>query len=164
MDVLTGVIKANLPTRVSFQVSSKIDSRTILDTSGAEKLLGEGDMLFMPPGTGKIRRIHGAYVSETEIRRVTDFIKAQAAPNYLEELSVPKSAGDNDNGDEEYDEKYDEAVELVTRSGKASISLIQRHLRIGYNRAARIIETMEREGVVGPADGARPRQVLAREL
>jgi S-DNA-T family DNA segregation ATPase FtsK/SpoIIIE len=164
VDVLTGVIKANLPTRVSFQVSSKIDSRTILDTSGAEKLLGEGDMLFLPPGTGKIRRIHGAYVSETEIRRVTDFIKAQAAPNYLEELNVPKSVGDGENGDEEYDEKYDEAVELVTRNGKASISLIQRHLRIGYNRAARIIETMEREGVVGPADGARPRQVLAREL
>ena len=164
VDVLTGVIKANMPTRVSFQVSSKIDSRTILDTGGAEKLLGQGDMLFLPPGTGKIQRIHGAYVSETEIKRVTDFIKAQAPPDYLEELTVPKAAGDGENGDEEYDEKYDEAVELVTRSGKASISLIQRHLRIGYNRAARIIEIMEREGVVGPADGARPRQVLAREL
>ena len=164
VDVLTGVIKANMPTRISFQVSSKIDSRTILDAGGAEKLLGMGDMLYLPPGTGKIRRIHGAYVSEAEIKRVTDFIKAQAQPNYLEDLVV--EAGEGEGGELEggYDEKYDEAVELVTRQGKASISLIQRHLRIGYNRAARIIEIMEREGVVGPADGARPRQVLAREL
>ncbi|MEW5723995.1 MAG: DNA translocase FtsK, partial [Thermodesulfobacteriota bacterium] len=164
VDVLTGVIKANLPTRVSFQVSSKIDSRTILDTMGAEKLLGSGDMLYMPPGAGKIRRIHGAYVSETEIKRVTDFIKAQAPPDYLEDLTVALPEGEETEGEGEYDDKYDEAVELVTRQGKASISLIQRHLRIGYNRAARIIEIMEREGVVGPADGARPRQVLVREL
>ncbi|MBU2552013.1 MAG: DNA translocase FtsK 4TM domain-containing protein [Proteobacteria bacterium] len=163
VDVLTGVIKANLPTRVSFQVSSKIDSRTILDGMGAEKLLGSGDMLFMPPGAGKVRRIHGAYVSETEIKRITDFIKAQGAPDYLEELAVKASDAEGAEGEEEYDEKYDEAVELVTRNGKASISLIQRHLRIGYNRAARIIEIMEREGVVGPADGAKPRQVLARD-
>jgi S-DNA-T family DNA segregation ATPase FtsK/SpoIIIE len=164
VDVLTGVIKANLPTRVSFQVSSKVDSRTILDGMGAEKLLGAGDMLYLPPGAGKITRIHGAYVSEAEIKKITDFIKAQKKPDYLEELTVPGAPGENGEGVEDYDEKYDEAVELVTRSGKASISLIQRHLRIGYNRAARIIEIMEREGVVGPADGARPRQVLAREL
>ena len=164
VDVLTGVIKANLPTRVSFQVSSKVDSRTILDCMGAEKLLGAGDMLYLPPGTGKITRIHGAYVSEAEIKSITDFIKSQKKPDYLEDLSLPQAGGENGEGDEDYDEKYDEAVELVTRSGKASISLIQRHLRIGYNRAARIIEVMEKEGVVGPADGARPRQVLAREL
>ena len=164
VDVLTGVIKANLPTRISFQVSSKVDSRTILDTQGAEKLLGMGDMLFLPPGTGKIRRLHGAYVSETEIKRVTEFIKSQKGPDYLEELQVAVTNGEAGESEEDYDEKYDEAVELVTRSGKASISLIQRHLRIGYNRAARIIEVMEKEGVVGPADGARPRQVLAREL
>ena len=164
VDVLTGVIKANMPTRISFQVSSKIDSRTILDTSGSEKLLGMGDMLFLPPGTSKIRRIHGAYVSEEEIKRTTDFIRAQGEPNYLESLKVEEPEGEEGERDEEYDEKYDEAVELVTRSGKASISLIQRHLRIGYNRAARIIEIMEKEGVVGPADGAKPRQVLAREL
>ncbi len=164
VDVLTGVIKANMPTRVSFQVSSKIDSRTILDAMGAEKLLGMGDMLYVPPGTSKIARIHGAYVSEAEIKEVTDFIRAQQAPTYLEELKVERSEDDIDSSEDGYDEKYDEAVALVTRTGKASISLVQRHLRIGYNRAARIIEIMEREGVVGPADGARPRQVLARDL
>ncbi|MFH1139613.1 MAG: DNA translocase FtsK 4TM domain-containing protein [Pseudomonadota bacterium] len=164
VDVLTGVIKANMPTRVSFQVSSKIDSRTILDCMGAEKLLGMGDMLFLPPGTSAIQRIHGAYVSDDEIKRITDFIKAQRGPEYIEDLAVPPAEGEaGDNGDG-YDEKYDEAVELVARTGKASISLIQRHLRIGYNRAARIIEIMEREGVVGPADGAKPRQVLIRDL
>ena len=165
VDVLTGIIKANMPTRISFQVSSKIDSRTILDAVGAEKLLGAGDMLFLPPGTSTVRRIHGAFVSDAEIKRITDFIKAQQPPDYLEELVVPQSEGDEaGQGGDDYDEKYDEAVELVSRAGKASISLIQRHLRIGYNRAARIIEIMEREGVVGPADGARPRQVLVREL
>jgi S-DNA-T family DNA segregation ATPase FtsK/SpoIIIE len=163
VDVLTGVIKANLPTRVSFQVSSKIDARTILDTQGSEKLLGMGDMLFLPPGTGKIRRIHGAFVSDEEIQRVTSFIKAQAKPQYLEDLDVPGQAADGENGGDEHDDKYDEALALVTRTGKASISLIQRHLRIGYNRAARIIEIMEREGVVGPADGAKPRPVIGRD-
>lgn len=164
VDVLTGVIKANMPTRISFQVSSKIDSRTILDSVGAEKLLGRGDMLYLPPGTGKIQRVHGAYVSEEETQRITDYIRAQRGPDYLTELELPSESGDGDGEDQEYDEKYDEAVELVTQSGKASISLIQRHLRIGYNRAARIIEVMEKEGVVGPADGAKPRQVLAGKL
>ena len=164
VDVLTGVIKANLPTRISFQVSSKIDSRTILDSTGAEKLLGMGDMLFLPPGTSKIKRVHGAFVSEAEIQKATDFIRAQAEPDYIEDLTVEEEDGVSDEEGQEYDEKYDEAVELVTKSGKASISLIQRHLRIGYNRAARIIEVMEKDGVVGPADGARPREVLAREL
>jgi len=164
VDVLTGVIKANLPTRVSFQVASKTDSRTILDTIGSEKLLGNGDMLFLPPGAGKIQRIHGAYVSEAEIKRITDYIKAQQHPDYIESLAVTAPEGEAEEDSSEYDEKYNEAVELVARTGKASISLIQRHLRVGYNRAARIIEIMEREGVVGPADGAKPRQVLVRDF
>jgi DNA segregation ATPase FtsK/SpoIIIE, S-DNA-T family len=164
VDVLTGVIKANMPTRISFQVSSRIDSRTILDATGAEKLLGMGDMLFLPPGTGRIHRIHGAYVSEAEIKQITEFIKAQQPPDYMEKLEVALTGDDEADTREEYDEKYDEAVELVTRTRKASISLIQRHLRIGYNRAARIIEIMEKEGVVGPADGAKPREVLASRL
>ncbi|MBW2060678.1 MAG: DNA translocase FtsK 4TM domain-containing protein [Deltaproteobacteria bacterium] len=162
VDVLTGIIKANLPTRVSFQVSSKTDSRTILDANGAEKLLGDGDMLFMPPGTAKLHRIHGAFVSEDEIKQITNFIKAQKKPEYLEDLKVASEELEDELDDEEYDEKYDEAVELVTKTGRASISLIQRHLRVGYNRAARMIEVMEREGVVGPADGIRPRQILAK--
>lgn len=163
VDVLTGLIKANLPTRVSFQVSSKIDSRTILDQMGAEKLLGAGDMLFMPPGVAKLRRLHGAFVSEAEIKRVTDFIKAWGPPNYLEELIPP----DQDEtgagaGDDDRDEKYQEAVQLVLKTGKASISHVQRHLRIGYNRAARIVEDMEREGLVSQSDGIKPRQVVGR--
>lgn len=162
VDVLTGIIKANMPTRVSFQVSSKTDSRTILDTNGAENLLGNGDMLFMPPGAAKLTRIHGAFVSEDEIKRVTDYIKAQKEPDYLFQLTVKEEDDMFGEGDEDYDEKYNEAVELVTRSGRASISLIQRHLRVGYNRAARMIEIMEREGVVGPADGAKPRQILVK--
>ncbi|MGD9017641.1 MAG: DNA translocase FtsK, partial [Desulfobacterales bacterium] len=159
----TGIIKANFPTRLSFQVSSKTDSRTIIDTNGAESLLGMGDMLFLPPGTGRLQRIHGAYISESEISRVMEFLKAQAKPDYLEtvtETPPPMDGGLEEDAD--YDERYDDAVALVTQSGQASISMVQRHLRIGYNRAARIIETMEKEGVVGPADGAKPREVLVR--
>jgi S-DNA-T family DNA segregation ATPase FtsK/SpoIIIE len=130
--------------------------------NGAEKLLGDGDLLFLPPGTAKLNRIHGAFVSEDEIKRITNFIKAQKDPDYLNDLSVASKESENADDEGEYDEKYDEAVELVTRTGRASISLIQRHLRVGYNRAARMIEVMEREGVVGPPDGARPRQILAR--
>ncbi len=167
VDVITGVIKANFPARISFQVSAKPDSRTILDTTGAENLLGMGDMLFLPPGTAKLRRLHGAYVSENEIRRIADFIKAQRSPVYLQEIT--RHVSEEDKGvqalDLMADEKYDEAVELVTRLGHASISLIQRHMRIGYNRAARIIEMMESEGIIGPSDGtSRPREVLVRSL
>jgi S-DNA-T family DNA segregation ATPase FtsK/SpoIIIE len=161
VDVLTGVIKANFPTRLTFQVSSKTDSRTILDTNGAETLLGNGDMLFLAPGTAKLQRIHGAYVTEEEITRVIEYLRQQAAPDYDESVTQPPES-DNVNGETEYDERYDDAVALVTRTRQASISKIQRHLRIGYNRAARIIETMEKEGVVGPADGSRPREVLVR--
>ncbi len=165
VDVLTGLIKANFPTRMSFKVSSKIDSRTILDTSGAEHLLGAGDMLFLPPGTATLQRIHGAYISEKETERIVDFLKSQGPTTYDEEIikSVERETSSGlSEGDEEYDEKYDEAVALVCEMGQASISGVQRRLRIGYNRAARIIETMEREGIVGPADGAKPRKVLVR--
>lgn len=165
VDVLTGLIKANFPTRMSFKVSSKIDSRTILDTSGAENLLGLGDMLFLPPGTAALQRIHGAYITEKETERIVDFLKSQGPVAYDEEVikSVERetSSGVGDS-DAEYDEKYDEAVAIVCELGTASISGVQRRLRIGYNRAARIIETMEREGLVGPADGAKPRKVLVR--
>ena len=160
VDVLTGVIKANFPTRLSFQVSSKTDSRTILDTNGAENLLGHGDMLFLPPGTSKIQRIHGAYVSEIELTRITDFMKSQKKPDYNSSVTQAPVQEKNDTDEEAFDEKYDDAIALVTKSGQASISMIQRHLRIGYNRAARIIEVMEKQGVVGPSDGVKPREVL----
>ncbi|MDH4321518.1 MAG: DNA translocase FtsK 4TM domain-containing protein [Desulfobulbaceae bacterium] len=162
VDVLTGLIKANFPTRISFKVSSKIDSRTILDASGAEHLLGAGDMLFLPPGGNKLQRIHGAYISEKEIERIVDFLKGQGTAQYEESMLQIGEEAEQEGGDEEYDEKYDEAVAMVCESGQASISLVQRRLRIGYNRAARMIERMEREGVVGPADGAKPREVLVR--
>ena len=165
VDVLTGLIKANFPTRMSFKVSSKIDSRTILDTSGAEHLLGAGDMLFLPPGTASLQRIHGAYISEAETERLVSFLKEQGAASYDEEIikSVEEEVAVGPGADEEYDDKYDEAVAIVCESGQASISMVQRRLRIGYNRAARIIETMEREGLIGPADGAKPREILARQ-
>jgi S-DNA-T family DNA segregation ATPase FtsK/SpoIIIE len=162
VDVLTGVIKANFPARVSFQVSSKTDSRTILDANGAEKLLGRGDMLFLAPGTSKSQRIHGAYVSEAEINRLVTAWRDLEQPHYDDSFLVLSSDQD-DSEEAEYDEKYDEAVALVARTGQASISMLQRRLRVGYNRAARMIETMEREGVVGPADGIKPREVLVRK-
>ncbi len=162
VDVLTGLIKANFPTRMSFQVSSKIDSRTIIDSNGAEALLGNGDMLFLPPGTAKLQRIHGAYVSEDEVNKIIEFLKAQKAPEYVEEVLEAPEPEKGGGGDEEYDERYDEAVALVTKTGQASISMVQRHLRIGYNRAARIIEVMEKEGVVGPSDGVKQREVLVK--
>ena len=162
VDVLTGLIKANMPTRVSYQVFSKVDSRTILDQNGADQLLGRGDMLFLAPGTGRLRRLHGALVLEDEVKRVTRFIKAQQAPDYRDDLDVFHLDDDLPTEDGEYDEKYEEAVELVTRTGRASISSLQRHLRVGYNRAARMIEIMERDGLVGPADGSRPRQIIVK--
>ncbi len=165
VDVITGIIKANFPTRISFQVSSKVDSRTILDQLGAEHLLGMGDMLFLPPGVSRLQRIHGAFVSDKEIERVVQFIKKQARPAYDESiLEVRTEQAEAGGSEQDYDEKYDDAVELVTDLGQASISLVQRYMKIGYNRAARIIERMEAEGVVGPSDGVKPRKVLAKKL
>ena len=165
VDVLTGLIKANFPTRISFKVSSKIDSRTIIDTSGAEHLLGAGDMLYLPPGSAGLRRIHGAFISEEETSRLVAFLKKQGSANYddsvIEEIETESAVGAA--ADEvEADDRYDEAVSIVCESGHASISMLQRRLRVGYNRAARMIETMEKEGIIGPADGARPREVLVR--
>lgn len=161
VDVLTGIIKANFPARISFQVSSKVDSRTILDTTGAESLLGQGDMLFLSPGSTRLQRIHGPFVSEGEIKRVVDFLKAQGGPSYQTEILEEKEKDEEDSEFE--DEKYEEAKEFVMERGEASISMIQRRFRIGYNRAARIIERMEKEGIVGPSDGIKPRQVLKRK-
>lgn len=162
VDVITGLIKANFPCRISFKVTSKVDSRTILDTMGAEKLLGLGDMLFLPPGTSDLVRLHGAYISDQEILRVATFWQEQEEPQFDEEIvsrplvegGVNGMSGDMD------DDLYPQAVDLVVRTGHASASMIQRYLKIGYNRAARLIERMEREGVVGPAQGSKPREVL----
>ncbi len=160
VDVLTGIIKANFPARVACKVFSKVDSRTILDTNGAESLLGYGDMLFLSPGIGRLQRLHGSYVSEGEIKRIVEFLKQQGAPTYQHEILEEKE--EEENGETVDDEKYQEAVEFVSAKGEASISMVQRRFRIGYNRAARIIERMEQEGVVGPSDGVKPREVLKR--
>jgi S-DNA-T family DNA segregation ATPase FtsK/SpoIIIE len=165
VDVLTGLIKANFPTRISFKVSSKIDSRTILDASGAEHLLGAGDMLFLAPGTSDIKRIHGAYISEKETADIVEFWKRQGSSGYDETVMQEIEKEQNGAGaesDDDFDERYDEAVALVSEAGQASISMVQRRLRVGYNRAARMIEMMEKEGIVGPADGAKPREVIVR--
>jgi S-DNA-T family DNA segregation ATPase FtsK/SpoIIIE len=161
-DVLTGVIKANFPSRISFQVASRHDSGTIINTPGAENLLGMGDMLILPPGTSSLTRVHGAYVSETEINRLTGFWKGQGAPVYDPEILRPREeeGGDSGGEDEVADELYDQALHAVSDMKVVSISLLQRKMRIGYNRAARMIERMERDGVVGPADGMKPREVL----
>jgi S-DNA-T family DNA segregation ATPase FtsK/SpoIIIE len=165
VDVITGLIKANFPARISFQVSSKTDSRTILDCNGAESLLGAGDMLFLPPGTAKLRRSHGAFVSDTEVQRVVEFLKKQGKPVYEKSILEMKPAGEGGGDDDELDERYDDAVALVAETRQASISMIQRRLRIGYNRAARIIEKMEQEGIVGPSDGSsKPREVFINKL
>jgi len=157
VDVLTGVIKANFPARLSFQVSSRVDSRTILDSIGAERLLSKGDMLFLPPTTARLQRIHGAYVSEKEIGRLVEFLKAHGTPEY--DTGLAGAIQETPVADGEYDEKYEAAVDLVAATGQASISMLQRRLRVGYNRSARMIEIMERDGIVGPTDGIKPREV-----
>jgi len=165
VDVITGLIKANFPARISFQVTTRVDSRTILDSMGGEKLLGNGDLLFLPPGTARLIRVHGAFVSDQEVRKVMKFIKQQGQPNYRPEvLEAKKDVEAAAAADDDYDEMYDQAVAIVTETQQASISMVQRRLRVGYNRAARMIERMERDGVVGPADGAKPREVYARKI
>jgi len=167
VDVITGLIKANFPARISFQVSSKTDSRTILDCNGAESLLGMGDMLFLPPGTSKLIRSHGAFVSDAEVLRVVEFLKKQGKPVYEKSILEMKETDSKSGGrdDEEDDPQYDAALALVAEARQASISMIQRRLRIGYNRAARIMEKMEQEGVVGPSDGtSKPREVYINKL
>ena len=165
VDVITGLIKANFPARISFQVTTRVDSRTILDSMGGEKLLGNGDLLFLPPGTARLIRVHGAFVSDQEVRKVMKFIKQQGQPNYRPEvLEAKREVEAAAAADEEYDEMYDQAVAIVTETQQASISMVQRRLRVGYNRAARMIERMERDGVVGPAEGAKPREVYARKI
>ena len=165
VDVLTGIIKANFPTRMSYKVTSRVDSRTILDAMGADKLLGRGDMLFLPPGSSNLLRLHGVMVSDEEIERIVGFIKKQAKPVYEEDIFMAAEIEAKDEQEEQdMDEKYDEALAIVAKDRQASISYIQRRLRIGYNRAARIIETMEREGVVGPSDGVRPREIYVSPI
>ncbi|MCG8589606.1 MAG: DNA translocase FtsK, partial [Proteobacteria bacterium] len=161
VDVLTGVIKANFPARVSFQVSSRTDSRTILDQNGADSLLGQGDMLFLPPGTSKVQRLHGPYVSETEVAELVTFLSDQGKPEFDETLlRASEEAERTAEVEEDVDEMFDRAVEIVAESRNASISYLQRRLKIGYNRSARIIEHMEREGMVGPQEGTKSREIF----
>jgi S-DNA-T family DNA segregation ATPase FtsK/SpoIIIE len=169
VDVLTGLIKANIPTRMAFQVSARVDSRTILDQMGAEHLLGYGDMLYLPPGTSFPQRVHGAFVDDHEVHRVVEYLKQLGEPDYIDTILQdsgdgipgidvdPRGAGET----EDQDPLFDEAVRIVTESRRASISGVQRRLKIGYNRAARMIEEMERIGVVGPAETNGNREVLA---
>jgi S-DNA-T family DNA segregation ATPase FtsK/SpoIIIE len=166
VDVITGLIKANVPTRMSFRLATKVDSRTILDSNGAESLLGRGDMLFLPPGTSRLQRVHAPFVTEKEISAVTEFWKKQGEAEYVQGfLESPKDEKGRDpdmeeDGEDANDELYEDAVRLVLEFGKASTSLLQRRLRIGYGRAAHLIDMMERDGIVGPAEGSKPREIL----
>jgi S-DNA-T family DNA segregation ATPase FtsK/SpoIIIE len=167
VDVITGLIKANFPARISFRVATRVDSRTILDVMGAEHLLGRGDMLFLPPGSSRLTRVHGAFVTETEINRVVDFWKEQATPEYDQTLLLAPPEDDEafdeaGGGSAEQDPMYEEALRVVLEMGKASTSTLQRRLRLGYGRAARILDMMHRDGIIGPPDGSKPREVLKR--
>jgi S-DNA-T family DNA segregation ATPase FtsK/SpoIIIE len=167
VDVITGLIKANFPARISFRVATRVDSRTVLDVMGAEHLLGRGDMLFLPPGSSRLVRVHGSYVSEAETNDVVEFWKRQAAPDYDQTflLAPPDDDGDDPNAEDftgPEDPMYQEAVRVVLDLGKASTSTLQRRLRLGYGRAARILDAMQRDGIIGPPDGSRPREVLKR--
>jgi DNA segregation ATPase FtsK/SpoIIIE and related proteins len=165
VDVLTGVIKANFPARISFQVSQKNDSRTVLDQNGADQLLGSGDMLFLPQGTSKMQRLHGAFVTEDEVGSLTEFLRKQGAPNFEDDLVRFDAESEERTADgDDVDEMYDQAVAIVAQTRNASISYVQRRLKIGYNRAARIVEHMEHQGVVGPQIGTKPREVFVSSL
>ncbi len=167
VDVITGLIKANFPSRISFRVATRVDSRTVLDSMGAEHLLGKGDMLFLPPGSSRLTRVHGAFVTEGETNSVVDFWKAQAAPEYDESFLMAPPSEEEDEGEPEgfegaEDPMYQDAVRVVLEMGKASTSTLQRRLRLGYGRAARILDMMQREGIIGPPDGSKPREVLKK--
>jgi S-DNA-T family DNA segregation ATPase FtsK/SpoIIIE len=170
VDVITGLIKANFPARISFRVASKVDSRTILDANGAESLLGRGDMLYLPAGSSRLHRMHGAYVTEEEIGAVCEFWRSQAKAVYNEKLlEAPKDENASGEpgaggGDDEVDDAlYQDAVRVVCEAGRASTSTLQRRLRIGYGRAARLIDIMEKDGIVGPPDGTKPRELLKKK-
>jgi DNA segregation ATPase FtsK/SpoIIIE, S-DNA-T family len=166
VDVITGLIKANFPSRISFRVATRVDSRTVLDVMGAEHLLGRGDMLFLPPGSSRLVRVHGSYVSESETNDVVEFWKRQAAPEYDQTFLLAPPADEDEADAEDFDGTqdplYQDAVRVVLEQGKASTSTLQRRLRLGYGRAARILDMMQREGIIGPPDGSRPREVLKR--
>jgi DNA segregation ATPase FtsK/SpoIIIE, S-DNA-T family len=167
VDVITGLIKANFPSRISFRVATRVDSRTVLDVMGAEHLLGKGDMLFLPPGSSRLIRVHGAFVTETEINRVVDFWKEQAVPEYDQSFLIAPPTDDAEPEGEEaapggQDPMYEDALRIVLEMGKASTSTLQRRLRLGYGRAARILDMMQRDGIIGPPDGSKPREVLKR--
>jgi S-DNA-T family DNA segregation ATPase FtsK/SpoIIIE len=162
VDIITGVIKANIPSRIAFRVSSKVDSRTIIDTNGAEALLGQGDMLFLPPRTSRIIRVHGSFVNEAEVKAISDYTRKQAEPDFNELVTMSEQEAEGFDGDMgERDELYEEALMIVTDMGRASTSVLQRRLSIGYGRAAKILDMMEREGFIGPAEGSKPRKVLS---
>jgi S-DNA-T family DNA segregation ATPase FtsK/SpoIIIE len=166
VDVITGLIKANFPARLSFRVATRVDSRTVLDVMGAEHLLGKGDMLFLPPGSSRLVRVHGAFVTESETNRVVEFWKEQATPEYDQSFLIAPPEDEAEADEEEFsgerDPLYEEAVRVVLEMGKASTSTLQRRLRLGYGRAARILDHMQREGIIGPPDGSKPREVLRR--
>jgi S-DNA-T family DNA segregation ATPase FtsK/SpoIIIE len=168
VDVITGLIKANFPARISFRVATKVDSRTILDANGAEALLGRGDMLYLPSGSARVHRLHAPFVTEKEIAAVVEFWRSQGTAEYEQKfLEAPKEErgaedGSSEGDEAEHDPLYEDAVRLVVEFGKASTSLLQRRLRIGYGRAAHLIDLMERDGIVGAADGPKPREVLKR--
>jgi S-DNA-T family DNA segregation ATPase FtsK/SpoIIIE len=160
VDVITGLIKANFPARISFRVASKVDSRTILDSNGAEQLLGRGDMLFLPPGSSRLVRVHGPLVTEEEVMQVVEFLKTQGKPSYNDKILVTPEEREAIEVQSEVDELYEDARRIVFEMGKASTSVLQRRLRIGYGRAAALLDAMERDGLIGPPDGTKPRELL----
>ena len=159
VDVLTGLIKANFPSRISFRVAARVDSRTILDSIGAEHLLGKGDMLFLPPGSARLTRIHGAFVTEQEIARLTSYLRKTGKPTYDDTVGKAERTTEAAEVDEQ-DDLFDEAVRFVVQCGQASTSMLQRRFRIGFSRAGRLVDVMEHDGIVGPADGSKPREIL----
>jgi S-DNA-T family DNA segregation ATPase FtsK/SpoIIIE len=163
VDVITGLIKANMPARVSFRVTSKIDSRTILDGNGAEQLLGKGDMLYLPPASSRFVRLHGPYISEQESARLASFLRKQGRPTYDTTVTADEKGNTQEHTEFDKDELYDEASRIVVSSGQASISYLQRRLRIGFSRAARLVDMMEMDGLVSAAAGGKPREVLVKK-